>query len=172
MPSTIAVNCTTGDCAFPSALSRANQTASPELGNADGEGLLTVAINNYYPLQPMIYFTPGSWCDTQYAMAPLALISESAPMASRRRNRRLLQDVSLTNATVSDVNVTTACALLEVNYQIGDAGAVQTASPHPGGIYAVGLGTDLPDVRPASTYTCTWELDGDRHGFAKPISNR
>jgi hypothetical protein len=220
VPSSIAPNCTSGDCALPTALSAANQTSYSDLGNLAGAGLLTVATKDLYPAEPRFYFSPGAWCgrrslcrpvdgaprrgplrvapwsrsraqaprerslsrsadtpdplniprrcDTAGVNVTLDDIAAVLPQASRRRRsrrlafqpprlsaRHLMQAApNATGAPGGDgtfagtqVNVTSACRLAQVTYRVGDGGSVRAAAPLAGGLYSVGLGTNLADVR-------------------------
>lgn len=126
-----------------------------------------MAIRDYYPLQPEIYFVPGAWCDTPGNSVPVADIEASlaAPLVSRRLNRRrsarrlaassppsrtLLQQGAGTTA-VDTVEVSTPCQLLQVSARVGAAGTWQSLAALDGSpVYRLALGTGLPDVRRGS----------------------
>ncbi|KIY98911.1 hypothetical protein MNEG_9051 [Monoraphidium neglectum] len=146
IPPSVVTNCTTGDCAFPTAFSSVNQTAYPDLGNQAGSGLLTIAIADYYPLEPRFYFTPGAWCDMASVNVSLDTIAASAPVTAVTRRRLGVRTVlQAAAAGPSDVNITTACHLLQVTYRIGVSGVSRNAAPLTGGLYGIHLGTDLPE---------------------------
>ncbi len=128
--------------AFPSAWSLANQTAySTDLGNKASGGLLTIAVRDYYPLAPVVYFVPGAWCDTEGAVIPLATVQAALPPVPAAHRRALRQ------VAPEAVTITNPCDLMQVSYRVG-ANGERLNPPYNATTkaYAVALPTDLPDV--------------------------
>lgn len=144
-------NCTAGDCAFPQAWWKQNQTEYTALGNAGGKGLLLVAVSDYFPAGPTLYVTPGAWCDTEGAVANADNTGLVPKYSHRRAERRLLGggDAPARAGPPSvSVNSGMACNLLgedAVSFKVGD-GAVQAAERVDGGAYKIALPNNLPDV--------------------------
>jgi hypothetical protein len=144
-PDAVHANCSAGDCSLPTAWSASNQTAAGLGGGASAAGLLTVAIKDYYPREPTLYFVPGAWCDNVGATVPLTTIAAILPATTPpiTRHRRLL-----TGPAPETVDVVDACDLVSVTATLPGA-TPQTLSPFSDstGVYKLGLGTTLPDVR-------------------------
>ncbi|GBF95902.1 hypothetical protein Rsub_08493 [Raphidocelis subcapitata] len=66
--------------AFPAPWTFESQTKYAELGN-EGEGLLKIAVEDYFPKGPTLYVVPGAWCDTPGAAvagpAPSGLVAKA-----------------------------------------------------------------------------------------------
>lgn len=165
-PNHVHVNCTVGDCSFPSAWSEQNQTAYTALGNTDGSALLTVAVQDYYPRAPVIYFSPGAWCDTSFINVTTDEIAAALPPTATRRSshrRRLLFRALMadTASPPAQYNITTPCSLQQVTMKIGSNAnqVLQPVAAESGAtnVFKADLGTGLPDVSPACMHACMQE---------------
>ncbi|KIY95900.1 hypothetical protein MNEG_12061 [Monoraphidium neglectum] len=147
-PSAAAANCTQGDCAFPAAWWRRNQTEYKALGNANGAGLLKIAVSDYFPEGPTLYVVPGAWCDTSGALAN-ASTSGLRPRASRRRFLRFLMadEAKAWQPPSVTVNGGMTCTILgedAVSYKVG-GGAAQAAERVNNGAYKIPLPNNMAD---------------------------
>lgn len=83
-PYGVTPNCNNGDCAFPGAWWKRNQTEyAPELLEDNERGILKIAVSDYYPAGPTLYVIPGAWCDSGGALAD-ASSNGLKPRGSRR----------------------------------------------------------------------------------------
>ena len=149
-------NCTVGDCAFPGAWWKHNQTEYKALGNSAGNGLLLVAVSDYFPEGPTLYITPGAWCDTSGATADGDSNGLVPKYSHHRRAERKLLGAGAAPVKAGPPAVTVnsgmSCSLLgedAVSFKVGD-GAVQPAERVNGGAYKIALPNNLPDVRGAA----------------------
>jgi hypothetical protein len=170
-PAAAAANCTQGDCAFPAAWWRRNQTEYKALGNANGAGLLKIAVSDYFPEGPTLYVVPGAWCDTSGALAN-ASTSGLRPRASRRRFLRFLMadEAKAWQPPSVTVNGGMTCTILgedAVSYKVG-GGAAQAAERVNNGAYKIPLPNNMADVSVATLRRgCWWK--GCRRGSDRPL---
>jgi hypothetical protein len=153
-PSASHPGCGNGDCAFPGAWSRANQTQYKALGGGAG-GVLKIAISDYFPKQPTLYVVPGAWCDSDGALAD----GDSNGIKPRynRRRRFLLQGGSPPAVTV---NSGAACFLVgedAVGFKIG-GGQPVAAERVNNGAYKIPLPANMPDVSGGGAVWGVWRV--------------
>ena len=110
-----------------------------------GAGVFTVAIRDYTPAVPVLYFKPGAWCDTVNTSVTLAQVS--GLVAPTHRHRRRLASRALLVAP-TEYTVATACSLSAVSYTLGADGAPTTLTVDNAttGVYRLDIGNALPAV--------------------------
>lgn len=150
----------TGTASFPGVWSQANQTAARSaLTGALGAGLLTIAVTDYTPQTPVLFFKPGEPCNVAGATITADGMGRLAAATRRRRLhaasgvRRMLQQL----AAAASYNVTNACDLLSVTWKVaGTNGSGVAATAGVGGVYSIQLeNSQLPDsVRTHMPHCC------------------
>ncbi|KAI8470461.1 MAG: hypothetical protein J3K34DRAFT_420580 [Monoraphidium minutum] len=181
-------NCSVGDCAFPGAWSKRNQTEYKALGNVDGKGMLKIAVSDYFPEGPTLYVVPGAWCDTNSATANADHNGLTLRSSHRRLARALMAAAGAKgpSSPLVTVNGGTACNMLSedaVSYRVGGA-APQAAERVNGGAYKIALPNNLADgetcVEVMATYDTSklvtsppyqqwYQPYGDTHTFSRKV---
>ncbi|GBF90081.1 hypothetical protein Rsub_02789 [Raphidocelis subcapitata] len=140
-PSGAQPDCTNGDCSFPGAWHRRNQTTYKKLGNADGHGVLKIAVSDYYPAGPTLYVIPGAWCDSSGAVAGAG----TNGLKPRNSRRRALAEARGPPAVT--VHGGANCFITgddAVSYRVGNNKA-QIAERARGGAWKIALPNDMTD---------------------------
>jgi hypothetical protein len=175
-PDAVYANCSSGDCSLPTAWSRANQTADPELDAADvaaGAGLLTIAVRDFYPAGPTLYFVPGAWCAAAYVNVTAGdvqgLVAAPPPAKRRHHHHRHLMTAAALPPPL--LNVTDPCDLVSVTYSVsGAAPATLAVYDATSGVYKLDLGTDLPDGTTCVDITAIYATDGASFSTTPPFA--
>jgi hypothetical protein len=132
--------CQDGDCSFPGAWHKRNQTTYPVLGNAGATGVLKIAISDYFPKQPTLYFTPGAWCDMNGA-----IVGPDANGLKLRGARRRLSQAGPPELFVSGGDTCYMTGEDAVTYKVGN-GPILPAERANGGAFKIMLPNNLPNV--------------------------
>jgi hypothetical protein len=122
------------------------QTEYEILDNAHGDGILKIAVSDYYPEGPTLYVIPGAWCDSSGASAS----SRNNGLRPRAYRRRALAEAAPKGPPSVTVNGGATCFLTgedAVTYRVAD-GEEMLAERVGGGAYKIALPNNMPDVRP------------------------